>query len=133
MANLILTEVGWESRVRNRLGVDDVQLPDIDIGQPDIIDVAEANIIEQMPDYASLTGSKRKWLEAATVCECAILLCPSMAARIPARTQGPHLTVGIEADWDAKRADLEFERDTYIGRIVPLPEVEHFGLSGPSR
>lgn len=137
MANLILTAEGWQGRVRNRLGVDDAYLPDTDIAQPDIISVAEANIIEQVPGYAALTDDptgtpptfKRTWLEAAAVCECAILLCPSMAARLPAREQGPHFTREIAADWDKKRRELETERDGYIGRIVTLVTVPHFGLS----
>jgi hypothetical protein len=129
MANLILTAMGWESRVRNRLGVDDAYLTDADIAQPDIITVAEANIIDQVPDYATLTGSKKTWLEAATVCECAILLCPSMPARLPAREQGPHFTREVTVDWDKKRQELEAELDSYIAKIVELVAVPHFGLS----
>jgi len=137
MANLILTATGWESRVRNRLGADDAYLTNADIAQPDIITVAEANIIEQVPDYATLvddpTGSpptfKRTWLEAATVCECAVLLCPSMAARLPATEQGPHFTREVTVDWDKKRQELEAERDGYIGKIVGLVAVPHFGIS----
>ncbi len=130
MANLILVAEGWQSRVRNRLGVDDAYLTDADIAQPDIITVAEANIIDQVPGYAILTGSKRTWLEAATVCECAALLCPSMAARLPATEQGPHFTRNVAVDWDKKRQELEAERDSYIGRVVTLVAVPHFGLSG---
>lgn len=129
MANLILTADGWQGRVRNRLGVDDTYLTDADIAQPDIISVAEANIIDQVPDYADLTGSKRTWLEAATVCECAALLCPSMAARLPASEQGPHFTREVAVDWDKKRQELEAERDSYIGKIIDLVAVQHFGLS----
>ncbi len=129
MANLILTATGWESRVRNRLGVDDVYLTDADIAQPDIIAVAEANIIEQVPDYATMIGSKRTWLEAAAVCECAVLLCPSMPARLPAREQGPHFTREVATDWDKKRQELEAERDSYIGKIIDLVAVPHFGIS----
>ena len=137
MPNLILTATGWESRVRNRLGMLDSYLTDADIAQPDIITVAEANIIEQVPDYATLvddpTGDpptfKRTWLEAATVCECAVLLCPSMPARLPAREQGPHFTREVTTDWDKKRQELEAERDGYIARIVGLVTVPHFGLT----
>jgi hypothetical protein len=129
MANLILTADGWQSRVRNRLGVEDAYLTDTDIAQPDIISVAEANIIDQVPCYASLTGSKRTWLEAATVCECAALLCPSMAARLPSKEQGPHFTREVAVDWNGKRQELEAERDSYIVKIVDIVAVPHFGLS----
>lgn len=130
MANLILTAEGWQDRVRNRLGVDEAYLTDADIVQPDIITVAEANIIEQIPGYADLTGSKRTWLEAATVCECAALLCPSMDARLPAREQGPYFTRKVAVDWDEKRQELTTERDGYIGRVVATPvSIPHFGIT----
>lgn len=129
MPNLILIATGWEQRVRDKLGADAAYLPDAAIQQPDIITVAEANITEQVPGYAALTDSKRTWLEAAAVCECAALLCPSMAARLPAREQGPHFTREVATDWDKKRQELEAERDGYIARIVGLVAVPHFGLS----
>ncbi len=129
MANLILIEQGWQGRVRNKLGIDEAYLSDADIAQPDIISVAEASIIDQVPNYGDLVGSKRVRLEAATVCQCAVLLCPSMTARLPAREQGPHFTREVVADWDKKRQELEAERDGYIGRIVDLVAVPHFGLS----
>jgi len=129
MPNLILTAEGWQDRVRNRLGVDEAYLTDIDIAQPDIVSVAEANIIDQVPDYADLTGNKRTWLEAATICECAALLCPSMAARLPVSEEGPHFTREVAVDWDKKRQEFEVERDNYISRIVDLIDVPHFGLS----
>jgi hypothetical protein len=105
--------------------VDEAYLTDADIAQPDIITVAEANIIEQIPDYASLTGNKRTWLEAATVCECALLLCLSMAARLPTREQGPHFTQEITIDWDKKRQEIEVERNSYIGRVVGFTTIAH--------
>jgi len=133
MANLILTGAGWQSRIRSKLGVDIAYLPDADIEQPDIIDVAEANIIEQAADYADLTGSDLVWLEAATVCECAILLCPSMPARLPAKEQGPHFTVEVEVDWDKKKKELEADRDGFLAKIVTLETVLHFGLTRSRR
>ena len=133
MPNLILTGVGWQERVRDKLGVKEAYLPDASIDQPDIIGVAEANIIETRPDYESLEGFERIWLESATVCECAVLLCPSMPARLPARTQGPHTTIGIEVDWEKKRAELASERDGLLGRISGYDYFPHFRLSGPSR
>ena len=88
MSNRILTEDGWQERVRNIIGVNESYLPDDDIEKPEIITVAEAYIIQIVPEYASLTGDKKVWLELATVCECAALLCPSMHARVPEREHG---------------------------------------------
>lgn len=135
MANRILTETGWESRVRDKMGIDIAYLPDTVLNQPEIITVAEANIIEQVPDYESLTGDKRVYLEAAVVCECAALLCPSMSARLPKREQGPHETHEVTIDWDKKKAEFEVERDEHIGKILSdsFPTLLHFGLSNPIR
>lgn len=130
MANRILTSIGWQTRVRDKIGVSDSYLPDEAIGQPDIIDVAEANIIAQVPDYASLTGDDLTWLEAATVCECAVLLCAGMAARLPRASQGPHARYELGTDWDLKKSELRAEQNSLLGRILAPATRYHFGLSG---
>jgi hypothetical protein len=129
MANRILKEEGWQKRVRDKMGIPDSYLPDSVIEQPDIIDVAESNIIEQVPGYASLTGDKKTYLEAATVCECAILLCPGMPARLPKLSQGPHARYELGIDWEKKKAELQGERDAFLGKILSVPTRMHFGLS----
>jgi hypothetical protein len=129
MANRILKDIGWEQRVRDKMGVSDPYLPDSAIAQPDIIDVAEANIIEQVPNYTELEGDNLAWLEAATVCECAVLLCTGMSVRLPKQSQGPHAKYEIGVDWDKKKAELQAERDGYLARLRPIPIHYHFGLS----
>ncbi len=130
MANKILNATGFESRIRSKLGVDAAYIPDADINQPDIIAIAESNIIKVVPDYDALTGDDLIYLEAATVCECAILLCPSMPARLPVKEQGPSFTREIEVDWTEKQVKLEAERDRFISNIstVAYIDVPHFGL-----
>ncbi|NLZ50755.1 MAG: hypothetical protein GX899_03495 [Rikenellaceae bacterium] len=128
MTNRVLTEDGWQKRVRNILGVDEAYLPDADIEQPDIISVAEANVIALVPGYADLDADKRLWLESATVCECAALLCYSMPARVPVREQGPHFTRDVTQDWGIRREELEKERNILIGKITAaFVDVPHFG------
>jgi hypothetical protein len=129
MANRILTATGWEKRIQDKLGVDPAYLPDTAIQQPEAITVAEANIIAQIPDYSGLADDKKVYLEAAVVCECATLLCPSMAARLPKKEQGPHETHELDIDWNKKKAEFEDERDGYVGKIVPPSTLLHFGLS----
>jgi hypothetical protein len=130
MANKILKAEGFEGRIRSKLGVDAAYVPDADINQPDIVAIAEANIIKVVPDYAALIGDDLVYLEAATVCECAILLCPSMPARLPVKEQGPSFTREIDIDWTEKQAKLEVERDGFISNIstVAYVDVPHFGL-----
>ena len=130
MANRILKEIGYEERIRSKMGVSEPYLPDVDINKPEVITVAEANIIAQIPDYTSLADDKKVYLEAAVVCECASLLCPSMAARLPKKEQGPHETHELDINWNKKKVDFEVERDGYVGKIVPPPStLLHFGLS----
>ena len=129
MANKILTADGWEARIQSKLGVDQAYVPNADISSADVIGVAEANIIAQIPDYASLADDKKTYLEAAVVCECAVLLCPSMPARLPAKQQGPHEGHTLYIDWDKKKADFAAERDGYIGKIISISFLPHFGLS----
>ena len=128
MANLILTATGWEQRIRSKVGCDIAYLSDADCAQPDVINIAEANIIEMVPDYASMTGTDKVYLEAATVCECAILVCPSMPARLPTREQGPHATYELTVDWAELQSKLEDDRDSYISKIVTLAVVPRFSV-----
>ena len=128
MANLILTTDGWQDRVRLKLGVDEAYLSDTELAMPEIVSIAEANIIEQVPDYASKTGTNKVYLEAATVCECAILACPSMPARLPTKEQGPHATFEVDTDWVKLKVMLEAERDSYLSRLVTLATVPHFSV-----
>ncbi len=130
MPNLILTTAGWEQRVRDKLGVSSAHLPDSAIQQPDIINIAEANIIEIIPNYAELTGTKKMYLEAAVVCECAALLCPSMPSRLPQREAGPHFSKEAYMDWFKLQEILKEERDLLLGKIDEniVPGIRIFGL-----
>lgn len=120
MANRILTAEYWQERVRQKIGVDSEYLPDSSIESPDCITVAEANIIEKIPDYATLTGDLRVYLEYAVVLECAVLLCPSMGARLPKKETGPHGSYELGSDWSKKKAELIEERNEYVGKILEV-------------
>jgi hypothetical protein len=134
MANKILTAAGWQARVRSLMGgIDPAYLPDADLEQPDIIDVAEANITERVPDYAAiLAGSdanKKVWLTTATVLECAILACPGMFARIPKYQQGPSESHEVSMNWGQLERDLIDERETCIAKTKGTTFIIPFGLS----
>lgn len=130
MANRILTEEGWQGRIRNLLGVDSAFIPDSDIEQPDIVDIAEANIIELVPGYATLTGDKKIYLESATACECAVLACDSMPTRLPTKESGPHATYELSIDWAKKKAELQDKRDVYLSKLITMPKMKYFTTSG---
>ena len=131
VANKILTSEGWQQRIRDKLGVDAAYLPDNTIEQPDFITVAEENIIKVIPGYESLSDKDKVYLEAATVCECAVLLCPSMPARLPKREQGPHYTKEASSEWSSIQKDITKEKNIYLEEILPGPHVKmlHFDLT----
>lgn len=140
MANRILSEEGWQQRIRDKLGVDVAYLPDATIEQPENITVAEANIIAQFSDYSGLEGDAKVYLEAAVVCECAQLICPSMPVRLPSKETGPHESHDLLIDWNKKQAELEAERDGYIGKVIDMsfpgmtpPSIPHFIVTRPRR
>jgi hypothetical protein len=136
MSNRILTAAGWQDRVRAKVGVDDSYLPDAVLQQPEVITVAEANVIGAVDGWESLVDDKRVYLEAAVVCECAHIVVDSMAARLPSRQKGPSGEYEVTVDWERKRANLEAERDKYLGKLdadMPNTGRGFFGLAGPQR
>jgi len=139
MANRILIAENWQNRIRDKIGTDDTYLPDSVIEQPDIIKIAEANIIAQIPEYLTLTDDLRVYLEYCVVLECSILLCPSMAARLPKKEAGPHESHELGIDWDKKKADFEVEKETYIMKIIDtmfpnsIPKLNSFIVTYPTR
>ncbi len=117
MANKILVSEGWQQRIRDKLGVDIAYLPDSVIEQPDYITIAESNIIKVRPDYLTLMDDNKIYLEAAVVCDCARLLCPSMKTRLPKSESGPSFKVELETDWDKVALDLTIEIQSNLGNI----------------
>lgn len=140
MGNKILTTENWQQRIRDKMGVDDAYLPDSVLEQPDCIGIAEANIISMIPNYSTLDGDSKLYLEYAVVLECCILLSPSMAARLPKKQTGPHEGHELYINWDNKKAEFQEERNSYIGKIIELefPELlssslPHFTVTYPIR
>ena len=129
MTNKILTGENWQGRVRSMLGVDAAFLPDTDIEMPEIVQVAEANIIDLVPDYETIPEDKKVYLESATVCECAVLACDSMPARLPVKESGPHVSFELEIDWEKKKIEFAEKRDMHISKLVKTPDVTYFAIS----
>lgn len=130
MTNKILTGENWQGRVRSMLGVDAAFLPDTDIEMPEIVQVAEANIIDLVPDYETIPEDKKVYLESATVCECAVLVCDSMPARLPVKESGPHATYEVDIDWAKRKSELADKRDIFLSKIIPMPMSTYFTISG---
>jgi len=140
MENRILTNEGWEQRIRDKMGIDIAYLPDSVIQQPDIIGIAESNIIKQVPDYETLEGDTWLYLETAVVLECCILLCSSMDARLPKKQTGPHEGHELYLNWENKKTEFIEERNACIGKIYEIafpeylsPTLPHFRVTYPKR
>lgn len=124
MANKILTGEGWENRIRYVLGVDEAYLPNDVLQSPDIIDMAEINIIDMIPGYSSIQGSNKTKLENATILESAILVCKGMPARLPIKEAGPHRNHELDIDWEKLEKKLKAQRDGVISDILE----DEFGI-----
>jgi len=130
MTNRILTDEGWQERVREVIGVDQAYLPDSTLEKKDVVDIAESNIIELVPDYETIPEDKKVYLESATVCECAVLVCDSMPARLPVKESGPHATYEVDIDWAKRKSELADKRDIFLSKIIPMPMSTYFTISG---
>jgi hypothetical protein len=135
MPNRILTNPGWEDRIRAKVGVDDSYLPDAVLQVPDVITVAEARVVKAVPTYATLTDDDRVFLEAATVCACAVQVIATMSARLPSRQKGPSGEYEVTVDWTARRRELLEEYERHLGELDTTTDYGSgfFALGGPQR
>jgi len=122
------------------MGVSEPYLPDEDINMPDIVDLAELNIISLFPTYEDFEGNNVVYLESIAILECCILLCPSMSARLPKKESGPHAGHELYINWDKKKEEFLNERDSLIGRLEGLlnpnsgiDSFKSFGITYPKR
>lgn len=129
-----------QDRIRSKMGVSEPYLKDDDINYPDIRDVAELNIISLFPDYEDFEGDNEVYLQSIIILECCILLSPSMPARLPKKSLGPHASHEIWINWDKKKEEFINERDSLIGRLEDLLNLDmsidrfkSFGVTYPKR
>ena len=111
------------------MGVKEAYLSDSALQQPEIITIAEENIIEEVTDYADKTDKDRIYLEAATVYECAVLVCPSMPARLPVASSGPHANFELKTDWAKKKEELQAMRDYYLSMLTTFEDITYFTIT----
>lgn len=100
------TDTTFYDSVRRLLGgVDEDILPNEDIDDIAILDVAEYQVIDLVPNFADLTGVEKSKVRLATIHVIASLLCPSMASRV---------------DIEVKTIDVTWKR-----RAIDYSELEH--------
>lgn len=72
--NRILTEVGYQDIIRDKIGLVAEVLPDSKIDRMDGVELAETIIIQRAPDYAALIDDDLLYLRMAAIfCVCALL------------------------------------------------------------
>jgi len=95
-------------------GVDEDILPNEDISDSAILDVAELQVIDLVPDYANLSPSDMAKVRLATIHIMASLLCPSMPSRVDVEVKT------IDVTWKRKPVDYAELAQTLLDRAYDL-------------
>lgn len=116
---------GFEDSVRTRLGVKKSELPDEDIRDKFIAELAETVVKKRVPDYKEITDEKDKmFLESAVNYYICYLLAPTMPNRIKYKVST------IEVKWEKLKTDWEKRAEEFLAlyeealsRIESVPVV----------
>lgn len=100
---------GFEDSIRNRLGVKKSELPDEDINDKFIAQLAETVTIKRVPDYESITDERDlMFLESAVSYYICYLLAPTMPNRIKYKVST------IEVRWEKLKTDWEKRAEEFL-------------------
>ena len=84
--------------------------------------MAEANVNAQIPDYDTLGGDTKTYLESAVVCECCVL-CVLLCSQTSYKNRDGY-ALRLYVDWENVDHYMS-ERDSYIGKVLsatsPIP------------
>ncbi|ATO48588.1 hypothetical protein P4V86_03510 [Brevibacillus laterosporus] len=122
---LILSE-GYETSVRSKLGAKESELPNQEINQPLITDLAEAVITKRVPKYSEITDAVDLLLiKNAVVCYICYLVCPSMSRRVNQEVS----TIDVKwkkdkVDWDERAQQFLADCENSLGQISTV-EVDN--------
>lgn len=97
----VILGTGYEEMVRAKFGVKKSELPDEEIAQPLMVDLAEAMVIQRVPDYDQVSGIDQLFLQNAALSYLCYLLCPGMARRLNVKV------TTIDIRWEKERVDWE--------------------------
>lgn len=112
------TDSMFYDSVRRLLGgVDEDTLPNEDISDPAILDVAEIQVIDLIPDYAELSSSDKSRVRLAALHIVASMLCPTMASRIDIEVKT------IDVTWKRKPVDYAELEQTLLAKAYSLLET----------
>lgn len=136
MANKILIGATYQTEIRGRLGVDVLTLPDADIDVRSVVGIAEAKVIANVPDYASLVDDDLIYVYTASVCLVAAILAPSMSGRIAKSKKDFDFSIENQnVNWKSRSIELVNECYSFISLISTQAGTDFtiFGVAGPTR
>ena len=119
-------DTAFYDSVRRLLGgVDEDILPNEDIDDPTILDVAEFQVLGLVPNYHELSDADKAKVRLATIYIIASMLCPSMASRVDIEVKT------IDVTWKRKAVDYTELAESLMSRAMDL--LEGFGVGGDSK
>jgi hypothetical protein len=110
------TDTEYRGSVRSLLGVDrddTITLPDEDIDDAAIFDLAEMEVVKLLPADTDLTDKR---VRLAMIYYMAALLCPSMPSRVEIEVKG------IDSGWKKKPIDYSELAERLLGQVSMLLE-----------
>jgi len=109
---MVILQEGFENVVRSRFGIDEDDLPNEEIYQPLVAELAEAKIIKRVPNYSSITDPiDLLYLQNAVISMVCAILCPSMSKRL-------NLKIGIsDVKIEKERVDWDLRRQQFIEEV----------------
>jgi hypothetical protein len=122
-----ILEPGFENLVRAKLGVSEYELPDADINNIFISEMAESVIKKRVPDYKLITDEEDLlYLKNAVLSYICYLLAPSMPNRIKVDVQ----TIDVrwkkdKVDWEANAQKYLNEVEAYLSNITTVDVIEN--------
>lgn len=108
------TDLSYLRSVRTLLGVDvedTLTLPDESITDMTVLDMAEMEIVSYLPDGFDLTLPR---VRMATIYMMAVILCPTMPARVDV------IVKGIDTGWTRKAVDYEALAEKLLGQVSSM-------------
>lgn len=125
----------YTNRVRNRLGVTDIDLTVSEIDE--FLEEVEYTVADRITDYATLSGKDLVYLKAGTVYALAAKLCPVLKAKIPKVEKGLNTSVESAEDWDKKEQKMLDGMNEQLSKITgytaDYSAAPLFALAGPIR
>lgn len=135
MPNSFIIGDDYATRVRNVLGVTDIDLTDAEINEK--LEAVEYEVADRITNYASLTGKDQVYLKTGTVAALAAAMCPVLKTKMPKREKGLNTDFESGEDWDVKQEKLLAEKEKWLSKITgytsTYSDVPLFALAGPTR